>query len=405
MPAVLKDFYAQNGGTDKIVLKWVFNNTENLTGVYICYQAGEYPASPNDGAKVVVDNYTTLSIDVENLENGVEYFFRAYPYREIDGVKYFQTCNEACKTASTPNDIIIPADLEVDGQEFVEIPKCSWRDLGIGDSNETFPAFIIDEKEVDSIFIGKYGGSVENNKAVSKKGLAKCQTSVNKINDVHNYCKNIGTGWHPVTRLEWMAIALWSIKNNIIPISVNDPYAGAGDVTSSHNGTEDGIYDMNLVGTVYNAGIRLYNGELQIISRKGNFSNDGADLSIDQTNLSRYWWAIDGTTGDLIVPDGTGTTENSIKKEGAKWGFKYNNSIMAYETATCVDGICEKAKNILMALGFLPLSTFSTTEQYVISSIMSKTHNVFAAQKYLGGYIYKDSATNLLYFHHAFYMP
>lgn len=365
LPAVLKDFYAQNGGTGKIVLKWAFNNNENLTGVYICYQAGEYPASPNDGVKVIVDNYTTLSVDVENLENGVEYFFRAYPYREIDGVKYFQTCNETCKTASTPNAIVTPADLEIDGNYFVEIPKCTWADLGIGESEETFPAFIIDGKEVDSIYIGKYCGDVENNKAISKKG--RVPKIINNINIASDYCKNNGTGWHLMTRLEYMTIICLSMKNNHIPktiptFSSNTPTGYYSDVSCSHDGTESGIYEMAISATgMFHAGIRFCGRELQVISRNGMFANDAANASIDQTASSNHWYAIDGTTGDLIMPDGKGLTKNSIKANGSKWDIVSTSNMSAkFSTITCVDSICDKAINILIALGLFPSPILST---------------------------------------------
>lgn len=404
LPAVLKDFYAQNGGTGKIVLKWAFNNTENLTGVYICYQAGEYPASPNDGAKVVVDNYTTLSIDVENLENGVEYFFRAYPYREIDGVKYFQTCNEVCKTVSTPSTIVTPADLEIDGNYFVEIPKCTWADLGIGDSEETFPAFIIDGKEVDSIYIGKYCGDVENDRAISKKG--RVPKTVN-FDTATNYCKNIGTGWHLITRLEWMVIGFYCIKNNRVPNSVSFTASyptGAYGVDRSHNGAEDGIYELAISGSgTFNSGIRFCGRELQVISRNGIFANDGANSSIDQSTNSKYWYAIDGTTGNLIVPDGKGTTENSIKGNGAKWDIVSTAKFNAkYTTISCVDSICDKAKEILIALGLLLPSTISTTLPSSMSALNNPPTTSYANTSEM---LYLNGNATTGYYRPVFYCP
>lgn len=408
LPTVLKDFYAQNGGTGKIILKWDFKNTENLTGVYICYQADEYPTSPNDGVKVVVDNYTTLSVDIENLKNGVEYFFRAYPYREIDGVKYFQTCNETCKTVSTPNNIVTPADLEIDGNCFVEIPKCTWADLGINDSEETFPAFIIDGKEVDSIFIGKYCGDVENDKAISKTG---CKPTTVKFETAKQYCENIGTGWHLITRLEWMAIANWSVKNNCIPLSItnlNITPTGAYNVSYSHNGSEDGIFEMDLaaMGT-FNAGIRFCGRELQVISRNGSFANDAANSSIDQTATSKYWYAIDGTTGELIIPDGKGTTEKSIKGNGAKWDI-LSTSILntKISTVTCADSICDRARNILLALGLLPSSnTVPATILQVNNGLNSNA--VIKSYYYLGMVVIPESASsqNTSYYRPVFYTP
>ena len=35
---------------------------------------------------------------------------------------------------------------------MVYVPKATWKDLGIGNSTETFPAFIINGKEIDGFY-------------------------------------------------------------------------------------------------------------------------------------------------------------------------------------------------------------------------------------------------------------
>ena len=50
---------------------------------------------------------------------------------------------------------------------MVKIPKCTWADLGIGTSTETFPAFIVNGVEKDFIFFSKYQNIVQNGRAYS----------------------------------------------------------------------------------------------------------------------------------------------------------------------------------------------------------------------------------------------
>ncbi len=220
--------------------------------------------------------------------------------------------------------------------DMVRIPKTSWKGLGIGDSNELFPAFIVDGKEVDALYFGQYEASVnDSGAAVSVKGgIPKVEIPFDQASTL---CTNKGNGWHMTTRLEWMTIALWCIKHNCQPLGNNDfgkditennyvteriPASamptGTGRLAWTHNSTKSGIWDMNGNLCEYMNGIRSLEGEVQVLSKSGRFENDAAILesSLD----SPYWWAIDGTTGELIKPDGSGTTINAIRNlDGNKW--------------------------------------------------------------------------------------
>lgn len=273
---------------------------------------------------------------------------------------------------------------------MVKIPKCSWADLGIGTSTATFPAFIVNGVEKDCIYFSKYQNIVQNSRAYSLPG----QDPGNNINlDTSiSRCTAKGEGWHLQTRLEWMAVALWCLKNGTQPKGNNNygrdvsetvykaipsmardssnkiqrVATGTGPLTWSHDGTPSGIWDMNGNVSEWVGGIRTVNGELQVISSDGvTFGNDAADATSSQSATSSKWYAIDGTTGNLITPNGSGTTTNSLKADwvSSKWKWitgtltsqddNYHNC--ALESVTADDSVCEKAQHILMALGFLPI--------------------------------------------------
>ena len=298
----------------------------------------------------------------------------------------FDVANLALKAVCPSNEMIV--DDKGMPSVMVKIPKCTWADLGIGTSTETFPAFIINGKEVDAIYFSKYQNISQNSRAYSLPGQdpgnsISLDTSITR-------CANKGEGWHLQTRLEWMAVALWCLKNGFLP-NGNNYYGrdhaetlykaiptfydsgkvarvatGTGPLTWSHNNAPDGIWDMNGNVSEWVGGIRMVYGELQVISHDGRtFGNDAADPDNSQSATSSLWYAIDGTTGELITPNGTGTTPNSLKLDmvSSKWKWitgaitdaqdTYRNS--ALTTVTCDETVCEAAMNILRALGFLKL--------------------------------------------------
>ena len=254
----------------------------------------------------------------------------------------FDVANIALKAVCPSNEMIV--DDKGMPSVMVKIPKCTWADLGIGTSTETFPAFIINGKEVDAIYFSKYQNISQNSRAYSLPGQdpgnsISLDTSITR-------CANKGEGWHLQTRLEWMAVALWCLKNGFCP-NGNNYYGrdysetiykaipmfysegkvgrvatGTGPLTWSHNNAPDGIWDMNGNVSEWVGGIRMVYGELQVISHDGKtFGNDAADPDNSQSATSSLWYAIDGTTGELITPNGTGTTPNSLKLDmvSSKW--------------------------------------------------------------------------------------
>ncbi len=83
---------------------------------------------------------------------------------------------------------------------------------------------------------------------------------------------------------------------------------GSGPVEWRHNRKPSGIAD--LAGNVWewSAGMRLINGEIQVIA-----DNNAALHTIDMSATSAQWKAIDAVTGNLVTPDGNGTTAGTVK--------------------------------------------------------------------------------------------
>lgn len=305
----------------------------------------------------------------------------------------FDVANLALKAVCPSNELLY--DDKGMPSVMVKIPKCTWADLGIGTSTETFPAFIINGQEVDAIYFSKYMNVVQNSRAYSLPG----QDYANAINFENSIsrCTAKGNGWHLQTRLEWMAVALWCLKNGTTPKGNNyygrDYYettyqaipvtkdaegktlhvaGGTGPLSWSHNGQADGIWDLNGNGGEWVGGTRLVKGELQVISHDGKaFGNDAADPDNSQSATSSKWYAIDGTTGELIAPNGSGTTTNSLKMDMAEKKWKWvtgtiadsadESRYCAFANVTVDETVCEEAKHILQALGSLPVDGATST--------------------------------------------
>lgn len=273
---------------------------------------------------------------------------------------------------------------------MVKIPKFKNSQVIPGGDDSVHLAFIVNGKEIDAIYVSKYENIVNNNRAYSLP-CEDPKTSVN-LDQAISYCTQKGEGWHLMTRAEWAAIALWCKANGCMPKGnnnygkdvsesgykaipapgVNDSgrtarvLTGTGPVSWSHDGTLEGIWDLN--GNIWEwmGGLRTVKGEVQVLA-----NNNAADLDHSQSASSAQWKAIDATTGEYITPDGKGTTANSIKMDWVSGKITYSATITTqadvsrdcdFANVTCASSVAAAAQAVLKALALLPAS--ATASEY-----------------------------------------
>lgn len=292
----------------------------------------------------------------------------------------FELSSLALKSAYSENTII--TDDKGLPSVMVYIPKFKMSDVIDGGSDSTHPAFIVDGVEKDGIYISKYQNVVYEGRAYSLPGEDAARNV--SFDTASTYCSAKGAGWHLMTAMEWGAIALWCKKNGWLPYGNNDSgkdiretdytaipvevdsdgktvfvATGTGPVEWSHNKQIDGIYDLNGNFAEMLGGLRLVYGELQILE-----NNNAADHANMQSETSAHWKAIDGTTGELITPNGFGTTKNSLKLDFINNHWEYitgevsnrndHTASCAFNEVSLSNSVCDKAREILVALAMFP---------------------------------------------------
>lgn len=208
------------------------------------------------------------------------------------------------------------------------IPKFNLEDIDPSLGSGVHPAFIVGGVEKRELFIGSYQGIIKNGELLSVAGV---NPSVSANHDTFvNAARAAGPGFHVTTNVEYSALALWCWKNGFQPRG-NTNYGrsheanyetarrqdggnpgstngsarnlvGSGPASWRHDNTPNGISD--LCGNIWewSPGIRLMDGEIQVIA-----NNDAALHSTDMARTSNAWRAIRASDGALVAPGTAGT--------------------------------------------------------------------------------------------------
>ena len=296
----------------------------------------------------------------------------------------FDVAALALKMACPTNELIY--DDKGMPSVMVRLPKKTYAELGLGSSTAVHPAWIVNGVEVDEIYISKFQNIIKNGRAYSLPGQDPANTI--DFDTARSACEAKGAGWHIMTKMEWGAIANMCFKAGQLPYGNNDYgkdsresgyYAspscardgngkiqrvatGTGPLTWSHDRTPGGIWDLNGNVWEWNGGIRLVKGELQILA-----NNNGADKSHSQAADSAEWKAIDGSSGALITPNGSGTTSGSLKLDYVSNAWKWIKGAISsqsdssrnctFEAVTYDSSLGANAILLLQALGMLKYSS------------------------------------------------
>jgi hypothetical protein len=294
---------------------------------------------------------------------------------------------------------------------MVRIPAFKWSDVIDGAPDELCSAFIVGGKKLPCIYISKFLNVIENGRAYSLPNREPAHTI--SIDEARDACARKGRGWHLFSNAEWAAIAHWCRKNGTIPHGNtrygNDIYAqheaaiagdgvvferdyvdvprpdapertlsGSGPASWSHDGTDSGIFD--LTGNVWDwvSGVRIVDGEIQIIP-----DNDSA-ININESPESQAWRAID-LDGKLVIPgspntykyDGSFPGRSDEANAGIPGGVQLNTVVNNFQYT----GNAEDKKHL--AYTFMDFSAMQTSEG-IESHFLLKALGLFPISDKLG---------------------
>lgn len=212
---------------------------------------------------------------------------------------------------------------------MVGIPKMKYSDIITGGTQETLPWWIVDGVEKEVIWVSKYINVVVNDRAYSLP--MKDPKAYIDFDTALAVCRRKGEGWHLNQNGVFAAINLWCMKNGFTPRgntnwdrSYEKAYekgvntyvdgshgggrtaTGSGPVTWNHDGSPAGIADLCGNCWEWVSGMRIVDGEIQIIPY-GNAMKSDCNMGANSTE----WKAIK-PDGSLVAPGTSGTLHYDV---------------------------------------------------------------------------------------------
>lgn len=231
---------------------------------------------------------------------------------------------EILKASDGRNDCIF--DDQGNPSIMVKMPQMLLSDLNPDWSKDLHLAFIVSGQPKE-IWISKYQNIVVGS-GTSARAISLRKRDPKTYIDFDTAlaaCSQKGSGWHLHSNAEWSAMALWCKANGFWSRGNNNygndhsrtdewgevsylydsnikgrVYTGTGPLGWAHDGTPFGIWDYN--GNVWEwvSGLRLQDGEIQIIV------DNNAATNPDMSATSTEWKAI-MPDGSLVSPGNAGT--------------------------------------------------------------------------------------------------
>lgn len=263
---------------------------------------------------------------------------------------------------------------------MVRVPKFTLSEVLDGAPNQVHPAFIVNGVEKSEIWISKYQNIVHDGRAYSIPAQDP-RTSID-FDAARAACFAKGQGWHMMTNAEWAAIALWCLKAGTQPRGNNNYgrdhsatyekgaeatsdgdgrtnriLTGTGPASWNHDGTPEGIADLN--GNVWEwvDGLKLVNGKIYVHNdndfdtgnQEGN--TDGwvdTGKYFDNTEPGNDEESSNTVSGSIVLND----TRDNPMYTGGDTNSNYAENSQPFKSTSAATGV--SVPDILRHLAIFP---------------------------------------------------
>lgn len=257
------------------------------------------------------------------------------------------------------------------------IPAFNKEDISAACGTGRHEAFIVNGVNKSELFYGTYPGSIVGAELVSQPMV---HPAVSRNFDTFRIAAAAcGAGHHLVTNAERAAVALWCWKNGFQPRGNNNwgrdvtntwetgrrtdgvmpgvasgdgaTLTGSGPVSWRHDNTSTGIADMNGNVWEWSTGMRINNGEIQVLP-----NNNAADNTLDVSATSALWQAIDGATGALVAPGSANTVKYAASGTTAYTLVRASGATFEGMTNPSATPVSAAALAVMTSLGMFPVA-------------------------------------------------
>ena len=250
---------AYNAKNQNVDIALTYSSTDFVSGVRVAFKTGAYPENPDDGEFVEVEG-AAETVNVPNLANGATYYFRVFLYREVSGVKYFQSDITNARASCIPRAVEISGITPmVEAADHIVITESGTFTLTANAGTKII---------IGSAGAGQNGGFVAEHTISADVVNETCTLTVSAARKANSSKLVVGSNSYDCGATEQIVQSKWGPIGGKGGGPVNTTYGSIGDNVTGAGGGRGGVWwpSVSDSGSYYRGGVG---------GNHGNYGNYG----------------------------------------------------------------------------------------------------------------------------------